>query len=67
MRYLVTHPNKPITRSSIIEAVWGYEEIVGSNRTVDVHIRHIREKLENDPADPQWIITVRGVGYKFQT
>ena len=49
----------------MIEAFWGYTNDIGSDRTVDVHIRHLREKLEDDPANPKWIVTVRGAGYKF--
>jgi DNA-binding response OmpR family regulator len=67
LRYLVSHPNKPITRNVLIEAVWGYEDTFGSDRMVDVHLRHLREKIETDPANPQYLLTVRGIGYKFQT
>lgn len=67
LRHLIQHPNLPITREKLIEAVWGYDSEVGSDRTVDVHIRHLRTKLEDDPAKPLRIITVRGVGYKFLT
>ena len=66
LRYLVTHPDRPIDRDTLIEAVWGYESDVGSSRTVDVHMRHLREKLEPDPSNPRWLVTVRGVGYKFE-
>lgn len=66
LRNLTSRPNKPLTRESLIEAVWGYDSDIGSDRTVDVHIRHLREKLEPDPAQPHWLVTVRGVGYKFQ-
>jgi len=66
LRYLVTHPGRPFSRGALIEAVWGYDTLVGSERTVDVHIRHLREKLEADPAHPRWLVTVRGVGYKFE-
>jgi DNA-binding response OmpR family regulator len=66
LRYLVTRPNRPLSRAVLIEAVWGYASDVGSDRTVDVHIRHLREKLEDDPANPRWLVTVRGVGYKFE-
>lgn len=66
LRYLVTHPNRPVSREAIIDAIWGYPSDVGSDRTVDVHIRHIREKIEPDSTNPRWIVTVRGVGYKFQ-
>jgi DNA-binding response OmpR family regulator len=66
LRYLVSNPNRPFSRDELIEAVWGYASDVGSDRTVDVHVRHLRQKLEDDPANPRWIITVRGVGYKFE-
>ena len=65
LRYLVENPRIPSSRATLIEAVWGYSGELGSDRTVDVHIRHLREKLENDPANPQLIITVRGAGYRF--
>jgi two-component system response regulator VicR len=65
LRYLVTHPDRPFSREALIEAVWGYDALVANERTVDVHIRHLREKLEVDPANPRWLVTVRGVGYKF--
>lgn len=66
LRYLTARPGRPVTRANIIEAVLGYESDIGSDRTVDVHIRHLRQKLEEDPADPRWLVTVRGTGYKFQ-
>ena len=66
LRYLVSNPDRPFSRSELIEAVWGYASDIGSDRTVDVHIRHLREKLEEEPAHPRWIVTVRGVGYKFE-
>jgi DNA-binding response OmpR family regulator len=65
--HLTSYPNRPFTRSELLEAVWGYDSSLGSERSVDVHNRHLREKLEDDPAVPRWIVTVRGVGYKFQT
>jgi DNA-binding response OmpR family regulator len=65
LRYLITHPDRPFSREDLIEAVWGYDSSVGSLRTVDVHVRHLRAKLEVDPALPRWLVTVRGVGYKF--
>ena len=65
LRYLVAHPNRPFSREALVEAVWGYDSSVGNLRTVDVHIRHLRAKLEADPASPRWLVTVRGVGYKF--
>jgi DNA-binding response OmpR family regulator len=66
LRYLVTHPNRPFSRESLIEAVWGYDGTIGSARTVDVHLRHLRKKLEDDPSNPRWLVTVRGIGYKFE-
>ena len=66
LRYLVSNPGRPCSRVELIEAVWGYASDIGSDRTVDVHIRHLRKKLEDDPANPRWIVTVRGVGYKFE-
>lgn len=62
---LATHPQHPFTRSEIIEHVWGYVSEIENERTVDVHIRHLRQKIENDPAHPHWIQTIRGIGYAF--
>jgi len=66
LRYLVSRPNRPTSRDAILEAIWGYSGDIGSERTVDVYIRHLREKLEEDPANPRWIVTVRGMGYKYE-
>jgi DNA-binding response OmpR family regulator len=66
LRYLVAHPDRPFSRDALIEAVWGYDSSVGNERTVDVHMRHLREKLEDDPSNPRWFVTVRGIGYKFE-
>jgi two-component system alkaline phosphatase synthesis response regulator PhoP len=66
LRYLVTNPDRPISRDALIEAVWGYDSSIGSGRTVDVHVRHLRQKLEDDPSNPRWFVTVRGIGYKFE-
>jgi DNA-binding response OmpR family regulator len=67
LRYLASRPDRPVSREQIIEAVWGYDSDIGSDRTVDVHMRHLRQKLETDPANPRWLVTVRGIGYKFQS
>jgi DNA-binding response OmpR family regulator len=66
LRHLVMHAGRPFTRSQLIEQVWGYDSDVASERTVDVHVRHLRQKLEDDPANPRWLVTARGAGYKFQ-
>ena len=65
LRTLATHRGRVYSRRALLEAVWGgsaYRE----PRTIDVHIRHLREKLEQDPADPRLILTVRGAGYCFR-
>ena len=65
LRHLVTNPDQVFSRDSLLETVWGYDSSVDSQRTVDVHMRHLREKLEDDPASPRWLVTVRGAGYRF--
>jgi DNA-binding response OmpR family regulator len=64
LRYLVEHPNQVHTRERLLLHVWGYE-YVGDTRTVDVHIRWLRGKIEPRPSEPTRIQTVRGVGYLF--
>jgi DNA-binding response OmpR family regulator len=64
LEYLMRHPGQALSREQILEAVWGYS-YPGETRTVDVHIRWLREKLEAEPAQPEHITTVRGLGYKF--
>jgi DNA-binding response OmpR family regulator len=64
--HLASHPGHPFSRAALIDAVWGYDSTVGSERTVDVHMRHLRQKLEVDPTNPRWLVTVRGVGYKLE-
>jgi DNA-binding response OmpR family regulator len=54
-----------LTRPQILEQVWGWD-YMGDSRTVDVHVRWLREKIEPDPETPQRIITVRGAGYRFE-
>jgi DNA-binding response OmpR family regulator len=65
LRHLVTNPDQVFSRDSLLEIVWGYDSNVDSHRTVDVHMRHLREKLEDEPANPRWLRTVRGTGYMF--
>lgn len=66
LHHLAARADLPVTRSGLIESIWGYDSDIGGERTVDVHIRHLRTKIEDDPANPQHILTVRGVGYRFQ-
>lgn len=65
LRYLAERPERLLSRAQIIEAVWGYTADIGYDRTVDVHVRRLREKIEEDPGSPRWIQTVRGFGYRF--
>ena len=65
LAYLVRNRGLVISRDTLLEKIWGYE-YEGDTRTVDVHIRWLREKIESDPASPRRILTVRGVGYKFE-
>ena len=62
--YLMRHPTQVLSRDRLLERVWGYD-FVGDTRTVDVHMRWLRTKIEPDPAEPVRIQTVRGVGYVF--
>ena len=61
---LMSHRGRVFTRDRILEGLWGIDYI-GDARTVDVHIRWIREKIEKDAGKPTRIVTVRGVGYRF--
>ncbi len=58
-------PGRVHTREMLLEQVWG-DSAYRDSRTVDVHIRHLREKLERDPRSPEYLLTVRGVGYRFR-
>lgn len=63
--FLARHRGQVLSRELILERVWGWD-FSGGSRTVDVHVRWLREKIEKDPADPTRIITVRGSGYRFE-
>ncbi|SHE39717.1 winged helix-turn-helix domain-containing protein [Desulforamulus putei] len=64
LKILMSHPGKVFTREQLLDRVWGFDFNVDT-RTVDVHIRYVRQKIEPNPANPTYIKTVRGVGYKF--
>jgi phosphate regulon transcriptional regulator PhoB len=64
LRFLVQNPNRVLNRDQLLDRVWGGETFV-TPRTVDVHIRRLRKAVEKDDRRPKWILTVRGVGYKF--
>ena len=61
--YLMAHPRRAFTRRELLQAVWGYD--VGDTATVTVHVQRLRDKTEQDPRSPQHLVTVRGVGYRF--
>lgn len=65
LKYLAERENKVFSREQLLEEVWGYE-YYGDIRTVDVTVRRLREKLENDSSEPKYIMTKRGVGYYFR-
>ena len=64
LRFLVQNPSRVLNRDQLLDRVWGGETFV-TPRTVDVHIRRLRKAVETDDRKPKWILTVRGVGYKF--
>ncbi len=64
LRFLVQNPNRVLSRDQLLDRVWGGETFV-TPRTVDVHIRRLRKAVEKDDREPKWIVTLRGVGYKF--
>ncbi len=63
---LMRHRGMALSRDLLLERVWGYE-FIGDSRTVDVHVRWLREKIERDPSQPEYVTTVRGIGYRFQS
>ncbi len=62
---LATQPGKVFSREVLLERVWGYDYF-GDGRLVDVHVRRLRTKVESDPANPRYVVTARGLGYKLQ-
>ena len=65
LTFFAKHQGQVLSREFILERVWGWD-FIGDSRTVDVHVRWLREKIEKDPANPRRIITVRGAGYRFE-
>ena len=63
---LATNPGRVLSREVLLERVWGYGYF-GDGRLVDVHIRRLRTKIEPDPANPRYVVTIRGLGYKLQS
>ncbi|MGI1835372.1 response regulator transcription factor [Bacillus altitudinis] len=64
MTYFLQHPNRVISKETLYQTVWG-EDFFGSDNTVMVHIRRLREKIEHSPSTPEFLVTVKGLGYKF--
>ena len=64
LRYFIEHDRETLSRETLLQRVWGYRS-TPSTRTVDVHVAWLRQKLEDDPKNPRWILTVHGMGYKF--
>ncbi len=64
LKYFIAHPGENLSRERLLEDVWGYERYP-TTRTVDAHLVHLRQKLEPNPEQPQFFLTVHGVGYKF--
>src|SRR5213596_2452351 len=65
LRTLAGEPARVFTREMLLRALWG-DSAYREPRTIDVHVRHLREKLERDPREPEYLLTVRGVGYRFR-
>ncbi len=64
LELFLRHPKRVWSRDQLLEKIWGHD-FIGESKTVDVHIRWLREKLEVDPSNPQYLVTVRGFGYRF--
>jgi two-component system phosphate regulon response regulator PhoB len=65
LEYFSSHPGRVFTRDQLLDAVWRDTSFV-TPRSVDVYVRRIREKIENDPENPRYLKTVRGAGYRFE-
>lgn len=66
LHYLHHHAERPVSREELLEAVWGYKQAAAiETRTVDIHIAKLRRKIEPDPKNPQYLITLRGEGYRL--
>jgi len=65
LRYLMANAGRVLTRDALIDRVWG-EDYVGDTKTLDVHIKRLRNKVEPDPSNPTRIVTIRGLGYKYE-
>ena len=64
LAYFIKRPGRVLSREKLLNGVWGYD-YVGQTRMIDMHVSHLREKLEPDPKKPKYIETLRGFGYRF--
>ncbi|HEY9906398.1 MAG TPA: helix-turn-helix domain-containing protein, partial [Thermosynechococcaceae cyanobacterium] len=64
LELFLSYPRRVWSREQLLERIWG-PDFIGDSKTVDVHIRWLREKLEVDPSNPEYLMTVRGFGYRF--
>ena len=65
LELLLRNAGRVLTRGQLIDRVWG-ADYVGDTKTLDVHVKRLRAKIEPDPANPKYLVTVRGLGYKFE-
>ncbi len=65
LAYLLAHAGRVVTRDSLMQNVWGYN-YVGDTKTIDVHVKRLRAKIEDDPSNPKRITTIRGLGYRYE-
>ena len=65
LEYLLRNAGRVLTRGQLIDRVWG-ADYVGDTKTLDVHVKRLRSKIESDPGNPKHLVTVRGLGYKFE-
>ena len=65
LAYLLSHAGRVVTRDSLMQNVWGYD-YVGDTKTIDVHVKRLRAKIEDDPSSPKRITTIRGLGYRYE-
>jgi DNA-binding response OmpR family regulator len=65
LEFFLTHPGRACSREQLLEAVWGGQRFI-TPRTIDVHVRRLREQIEEKPDDPRSLVTVRGFGYRFE-
>ena len=65
LEYLLRNAGRVLTRDQLIDRIWG-SDYVGDTKTLDVHVKRLRSKVEPEPGAPRYIVTVRGLGYKFE-